>query len=90
VVIRNKKGGGAEDGVNDNHLEDHTAALLFLLFGQECSTSRVLEDFTNTLSGSGRAFEIVSGVDLLSDSHTLKRNYCVSYGCAGHECFDHN
>ena len=38
---------------------------------QECSTSSILEDLSHTLTGTGRAFKVVAGADLLSDCHTL-------------------
>lgn len=38
---------------------------------QERSTSSVLEDLSDTLTGAGRAFEVVAGADFLSDCHTL-------------------
>jgi len=47
---------------------------------QECSTSSILEDLPNTLTGAGRAFEVVAGTDLLSDCHTLFRGHRTLVG----------
>jgi hypothetical protein len=51
--------------------DDDTLLALGSPPAQECSTSSILEDLSDTLTGTGGAFEVVAGADLLSDCHAL-------------------
>jgi len=61
--------------VNCRYSDDDTLLLLGFRPAQECSAGSILEDFSNTLTSTGGAFEVVAGADLLSDSHTLFRGH---------------
>lgn len=52
-------------------LQDSALALLLACLGQKGSAGGSLEDFTDTLVGPGRAFEVLVGADLLADFLTL-------------------
>ena len=61
----------AKRGADTCSEHDTVVTLLALLPGEERSTRRVLEDFTNTLACPRGAFEVLLRLDLLRDIHTL-------------------
>ena len=59
------------DGQTNPSKHQAPGLLLLLSLAQKRRPRCVLEDFTNTFTSLGRAFEVVLGADLLCDCHAL-------------------
>ena len=72
-------------GVTVRSQNDAALLLATLAPGKECSTSRILENLSNTLPSSSRTLEVLLSANLLCHSHTLcvpQSELCPSSGAA--------